>query len=43
MNIEELFPKQSLKEVKALMDKFKRGEVVKAFKTRRMTKRRQVA
>jgi two-component system CheB/CheR fusion protein len=38
MNIEELFPKQSLKEVKALMDKFKRGEVVKAFKTRRMTK-----
>ena len=38
MNSVELIPKQSLKEEKAFMDKLKRGEAVKAFKTRRMTK-----
>jgi two-component system CheB/CheR fusion protein len=38
MTIEDLVPKEGLKEEKALIDKLKRGEAVKAFKTRRMTK-----
>jgi two-component system CheB/CheR fusion protein len=38
MNIEDLVPKEGLKEEKALIDKLKRGEAVKAFKTRRITK-----
>jgi two-component system CheB/CheR fusion protein len=38
MTIEDLIPKEGLKEEKALMDKLKKGEAVKALKTRRMTK-----
>jgi two-component system CheB/CheR fusion protein len=38
MTIEDIVPKEGLKEEKALIDKLKTGEVVKAFKTRRMTK-----
>jgi len=38
MTLEELIPKEGLKEEKAFMDKLKRGEAVNAFKTRRMTK-----
>ena len=38
MTIEDLVPKEGLKEEKALMDKLKEGEAVKALKTRRMTK-----
>jgi two-component system CheB/CheR fusion protein len=38
MTVEELIPKEGLKEEKALMDTLKEGEAVKAFKTRRMTK-----
>ncbi|MGA9236629.1 MAG: CheR family methyltransferase, partial [Desulfobacterales bacterium] len=38
MTIEDLIPKERLKEERAFMDKLKKGEAVKAFKTRRMTK-----
>jgi two-component system CheB/CheR fusion protein len=38
MNIKDLIPKERLKEEKAFLDKLKKGEAVKAFKTRRMTK-----
>ena len=38
MNIEDMIPKERLKEEKAFLDKLKKGETVKAFKTQRMTK-----
>ena len=38
MTIEDLIPKEGLKEEKAVVDKLKKGEAVKALKTRRMTK-----
>jgi two-component system CheB/CheR fusion protein len=38
MNIEELIPKEIIKEEKAFMDKLIKGETVSALKTRRMTK-----
>ena len=38
MNIEELIPKERLKEEKAFLDKLKKGETVRAIKTQRITK-----
>jgi two-component system CheB/CheR fusion protein len=38
MKIEDLIPKERLKEEKAFMDKLKKGEAVKGFKARRLTK-----
>ncbi len=38
MTIEDLIPKEGQKEEKAMVDKLKKGETVKAFKTRRLTK-----
>jgi two-component system CheB/CheR fusion protein len=38
MSIDELIPRGSLKAEKAFMDKLKKGEPVKSFKTQRLTK-----
>jgi two-component system, chemotaxis family, CheB/CheR fusion protein len=38
MNIEELIPKEKLKENNAFMGKFKKGETLNSLKTKRMTK-----